>query len=377
VSDGHTHGDRGARSLRRVGHVPARPSGARRARRWLDGVVPSTSSCGAEAALLLSEVVNDVVLYGDLDGLIHVETRPVPGHLRVEVVPAVPRGTHPGERIGLRVLDALARRWGEEWRGKAVSAWFEVRLPGAGAGLASAPDEALFERAGDDPEARDQLFARYGALASSLSRRFRRSGVDPEDLEQVAAMALIKAIGRYAPEAGAFAPFATATVSGELKRYLRDRAWSVRVPRSLQEAALGVSSAGDSLAQRLGGPPSVAELAAETGLPEDVVADARVAWDAFRSTSLDAPVGDQTGPTLLETIGGDDPAIGLTERWLEVESALSTIPERSRRILYLRFYGDMTQSEIASVVGISQMHVSRLLADAVQRLRDILRPSPT
>lgn len=185
-------------------------------------------------------------------------------------------------------------------------------------------------------------------------------------------MALMKAIQRFDPEAGNFAPYAASTVSGELKRHLRDKAWSVRVPRGLQEASLQVGRAARDITQQLGRTPSVADLVEETGMDEETVVEALAAGGAYRSMSLDAPIGDDpVGASLLDKLGDADDGMALAERWQGVSSALAKLPDRQRRILYLRFYEDMTQSEIAEVIGVSQMHVSRLLRRALATLRDL------
>ena len=224
---------------------------------------------------------------------------------------------------------------------------------------------ALFERL-PDPAARDALVERFRPLAAYLARRFR-GRAEQEDLEQVATLALLKAIDRFDADRGAFVAYASATVVGELKRHLRDTGWAVRVPRRLQEIGLQIGRAADELTQQLGRSPTVAELAAQTGLDEEEVLEGLDVGAAYQAQSLDAPVGGDDGPTM--DLGGDDESLAMLDEWTDVADALRDLPERERRILYLRFFRHMSQSAIAQELGISQMHVSRLLARTLAGLR--------
>jgi RNA polymerase sigma-B factor len=181
-------------------------------------------------------------------------------------------------------------------------------------------------------------------------------------------MALLKAIQRYDPSIGTIRPYAAATISGELKRLLRDKGWSVRVPRSLQERSLAVSKTAEELAQRLNRPAEAAEIAAQLDLTEEEVMEAMDARQAYASSSIDKPT-ESTGVTLLERLEDDDVHLLLADDRVVVEEAIRELPERQQRILGLRFNEDLTQTEIAEELGISQMHVSRLLASALASLK--------
>ncbi|MCB2223787.1 MAG: SigB/SigF/SigG family RNA polymerase sigma factor [Actinobacteria bacterium] len=237
-------------------------------------------------------------------------------------------------------------------------------------------DDALFLRRDGDPAARDALVVRHRGLAAALARRFTGRGEALEDLIQVATIGLINAVDRFDVARGApFRSYASATIVGELKRHLRDRGWSVRVPRGLQERSLLVSGVRTRLSGRLGRSPTIAEIAADADLETEEVVEALQAAAAYRSASIDAPFGgDPDAPTLASTLPADDEAEALAERLAVVAPAIRSLPERERHILFLRFYRDLTQTEIAEEVGISQMHVSRLLARALQSIREALGP---
>ncbi len=227
--------------------------------------------------------------------------------------------------------------------------------------------DALFEKR-PNPAAREALVARFRPLALHLAGRFR-GRAEREDLEQVAMLALLKAIDRFDTEHGAsFVSYAAATIVGELKRHLRDTAWAVRVPRRLQEVGLLVSRSVDDLTQELGRSPTVAELAERADLTEDEVLEGLDVGGAFTAESLDAPVGED-GPT-LEPVAEED-SMDMLEEWASVADVLRALPERERRILFLRFFRGMSQSEIAERIGVSQMHVSRLLAKTLEEIRQV------
>lgn len=237
---------------------------------------------------------------------------------------------------------------------------------------------ALFRqlRATGDPQIRDQLIASYLDLAHFFSRRLAtRSGRD-EDLDQVAAMALVKAIDRFDPERGvAFSTFAGRTIDGELKRWFRDRSWSVSVPRRAKEDMLAVRRAVDELSSRHGRSPSASEIATATGLSEDNVLEALDIANARVATSLDRPgLGDSdAGPaSIAERVGEVDRRLELTDVRESVAVILDQLPEREREILELRFFGELSQAEIAQRVGLSQMHVSRLLKRTLDHLRSTI-----
>jgi RNA polymerase sigma-B factor len=226
----------------------------------------------------------------------------------------------------------------------------------------------------DTPGTRDELIGRYLPLAQSLARRYQRSGQPLEDLTQIASIGLIKAVDGFDPERGAsFESYAVPTILGELKRYHRDRGWAVRMPRRLQELALRLKDVVPRLSQELGRSPTIAEIAEHSDLSEEEVLEALDAQDAYASLSLDAPI-DDTGErsTLADRIATESD-LEMVEEWAEFEPHLRELPERERQIIVLRFFKDWTQSEIADELGISQMHVSRLLSQTLRTLRDAVQ----
>jgi RNA polymerase sigma-B factor len=226
-----------------------------------------------------------------------------------------------------------------------------------------------------DPGVRDQLIEAHLGLAEYLARRFANRGEPLDDLVQVASLALVKAVERFDPERGLeFTTFATPTIVGELKRHFRDKGWSVRVPRRVQELHLRVTRVMDDLSLELGRSPTIAEIAERAGTTEDEVIEAIDAGSAYRSASLDAGRGggdDDDSPGLLGQLGESDPGMARAERRAALGPLIDTLPEREQIMLYLRFYEGLTQSEIAKQLGISQMHVSRLLARSLQQLREM------
>jgi RNA polymerase sigma-B factor len=224
-----------------------------------------------------------------------------------------------------------------------------------------------------DPKLRDQLIEAHLGLAEYLARRFANRGEPLDDLVQVASLGLVKAVERFDPGRGLeFTTFATPTIVGELKRHFRDKGWAVRVPRRVQELHLRVTHVVDDLSNELGRSPTIAEIAVRAGTTEDEVIEALDAGSAYRSTSLDAGRGDDDeSPGLIGQLGGLDPEIARAERRAALGPMMAVLPEREQVMLYLRFYDGMTQSEIAKRLGISQMHVSRLLSRSLQRLREV------
>jgi RNA polymerase sigma-B factor len=235
--------------------------------------------------------------------------------------------------------------------------------------------DELFARLPDDTEAREELILLHRPLAEYLARRFAGRGEAREDLEQVAMIALIKAIDRFDPSREVkFSTYATATIVGELKRHFRDKGWALRVPRRLQETGLKVSKSISELSQELGRSPTVREIAKATGLdPEEVLEGMETAY-AYSTASLDAPA-DEEGTSSAERLGEEDESLELLEGWATVAPVVKTLPVRERRILYLRFFRGLTQTQIAVELGISQMHVSRLLSRTLSVLREKVGPS--
>src|SRR5688572_26430113 len=222
---------------------------------------------------------------------------------------------------------------------------------------------------------RDELVTAHMGLAEYLARRFTNRGEPLDDLVQVAALGLLKAVDRFDPERGLeFTTFATPTIVGELKRHFRDKGWAVRVPRRVQELHLRVTRVVEDLSLELGRSPTIAEIAARSGTTEDEVLEAMDAGSAYRSASLDAggsDPDDERGQGLLATLGENDPELARAERRAALGPLISSLPEREQVMLYLRFYEGLTQSEIAKRLGISQMHVSRLLSRSLQQLREL------
>jgi RNA polymerase sigma-B factor len=227
----------------------------------------------------------------------------------------------------------------------------------------------------DDPrraQARERLVELYLPLVHSLARRYRGRGEPYEDLAQVGALGLIKAVDRFEVGRGlAFTTFAVPTVLGEIRRHFRDRTWALRVPRPQQELALRCSAATAELTQELGAAPTVEQLAVRVGVSEDGVLQALDCLRCYTTRSLDAPLADGD-MVLADSIGGEDPALAGVEWHESLGPAVEQLPAREQTILRLRFYGNQTQSQIAQELGISQMHVSRLLASALADLREVL-----
>jgi RNA polymerase sigma-B factor len=223
-----------------------------------------------------------------------------------------------------------------------------------------------------DPQAREALVERFLPLARQLARRYQRGSEPIDDLFQVASLGLVKAIDRFDPARGtAFSSFAVPTILGELKRHFRDTGWAVRVPRDLQELAVRVERRLGELSTELGRDPTVEELAEALGVGEEQILEALQAGAAHTAVSLDRPRGDEddAGETVADTIGGEDPGYGLAEVGATLEGLMRRLPPREREVLRLRFEEDLTQSEIGERVGISQMHVSRLIRQSLSELR--------
>ena len=227
----------------------------------------------------------------------------------------------------------------------------------------------------DNPERlriRGELVELHLPLVEYLARRFRNRGEWLDDLTQVATIGLIKSIDRFDLERGVeFSTYATPTIVGEIKRHFRDKGWAVRVPRRLQELKLALTKAIGDLAQRLGRAPTVAELAAHLQMSEEDVLEGLESANAYSTVSLDAPdSGDEDAPAVAESLGMVDEALEGVEYRESLKPLLERLPPREKRILLLRFFGNMTQSQIATELGISQMHVSRLLAKTLAQLRE-------
>ena len=219
-----------------------------------------------------------------------------------------------------------------------------------------------------EPALRDELVSAHLGLAEYLARRFANRGEPLDDLVQVASLGLLKALDRFDPERGVeFSTYATHTIVGELKRHFRDKGWSIRAPRRMQELYLRLGKVVASMGQELGRSPTIAELAMETKVSEEEVLEALEAGQAYRSASLD--VATEEGESLAARLGEEDPSLEDAERRATLSPLLAQLPPRERLILQLRFFDGLTQSEIANRLQISQMHVSRLLARSLAQLR--------
>ncbi|MFC7304908.1 RNA polymerase sigma factor SigF [Streptomyces monticola] len=222
-------------------------------------------------------------------------------------------------------------------------------------------------------ELRNQLVRMHLPLVEHLARRFRNRGEPLDDLTQVATIGLIKSVDRFDPERGVeFSTYATPTVVGEIKRHFRDKGWAVRVPRRLQELRLALTTATAELSQQHGRSPTVHELAEKLSISEEEVLEGLESANAYSTLSLDVPDTDDESPAVADTLGAEDEALEGVEYRESLKPLLEDLPPREKRILLLRFFGNMTQSQIAQEVGISQMHVSRLLARTLAQLREKL-----
>jgi RNA polymerase sigma-B factor len=231
-----------------------------------------------------------------------------------------------------------------------------------------------------DVAAREELVKRFLPLARQLARRYQRTNEPLDDLMQVASVGLVKAVDRFDPERGtAFSTFAVPTILGELKRYFRDAGWAAHVPRGMQERAMRLEQAVEAVNRRVGRSPSTKELAAELGQTEEEVLETLEAQSAYDAVSLEQQRSDdsQGGDTYADTLATDEESYELVEYEATIAPALKALSPRDRMILHLRFSQDMTQSEIATRIGVSQMHVSRLIRQALARLREVAKATET
>ncbi len=230
------------------------------------------------------------------------------------------------------------------------------------AGTASAPESL-------GPAEQGRLVTDHLGLARQLARRFTHRGEPLDDLVQVASLGLVTSAQRFDPGRGVeFSAFATRTIIGELKRHFRDKGWAVRASRRVQELYLELGHATAALSQQFGRAPTVAELARETGVDEEAVLEALEAGQGYRAASIDVPEGEDD--TLASRLGERDGGYDIVEDRQFLGPAVATLPEREQMILHMRFVEGRTQSEIAAVVGVSQMHVSRLLSSSLRLLQE-------
>src|SRR6478609_1433796 len=221
-----------------------------------------------------------------------------------------------------------------------------------------------------DRDLRNELVEDHMRLAEFLSRRFAHRGEPLDDLRQVALVGLLKAVERFEPDRGLqFSSFATPTITGELKRHFRDRGWAVRVPRRVQELHLELDRTVNELSQEVGRPPTPAEIAQRVGVLEEDVLESMEAGSLYRLASIDAGrPEDDSGTSPAQRLGELDQELLAVDNRVAVSEMLAILPDREQNIVYLRFFEGLTQSEIAERVGISQMHVSRLLARSLETL---------
>ena len=233
-----------------------------------------------------------------------------------------------------------------------------------------APDSMEFQRQ------RDKIVERCLPLADHIARRFEGRGEPRDDLVQVARVGLVNAVVRFDIDAGSdFVSFAVPTIMGEVRRHFRDNSWSVKVPRRLKELHLRLGAATADLSQRLGRAPTATELAGELGMDRDEVIEGLVAGSSYNTLSIDSGGGsdDDDARAIADTLGDVDAGLDQIENRESLRPLLEALPERERTVLVLRFFESMTQTQIADRVGISQMHVSRLLSKSLARLRDQLQ----
>jgi RNA polymerase sigma-B factor len=227
-----------------------------------------------------------------------------------------------------------------------------------------------------DVRARDALVERFLPLARKLAHRYSGSSEPYDDLVQVASLGLVKAVERFDPNRGfQFTSFAVPTIVGELKRYFRDTAWALHVDRSAQEHARRITEARREVSSRRRRSPTVPELAEYLECSEQEVLDGLQIAEAFDTISLDAPRSGSELDPRLDTLGDEDGRLELVDDQTTVFAAAQHLPERDRTILYLRFGEDLTQAEIAALIGVSQMQVSRLLRRSVRRLQELIIPA--
>ena len=252
--------------------------------------------------------------------------------------------------------------------------------PASRAAGRSLTESDLFREArAGDARAREELTTRFMPLARSLALRYQRSGEPFDDLLQVASLGLVKAIDRFDSDRDiAFSSYAVPTILGEIKRYFRDRTWAVRVPRGLQELSMRVDRAVGGLSEELRRQPSVAEIATVVGATEEDVLEALQAGGAYRAVSFEAPSNGsgEDAATLADTIGIREDGFARAEERATLDVLLEAVSAREREVLRMRFEKDMTQAEIGAEIGVSQMQISRIIRQALQRLREVAEVEP-
>ncbi|WP_027501447.1 SigB/SigF/SigG family RNA polymerase sigma factor [Rhodococcus sp. UNC363MFTsu5.1] len=236
---------------------------------------------------------------------------------------------------------------------------------------------ALAAMASDDPSGtamREAIVARCLPLAEHIARRFDGRGEPHDDLVQVARLGLVNAVNRFDVTRGSeFVSFAVPTIMGEVRRHFRDTGWTMQVPRRTKELHIEIGKATNTLSQQLGRAPTPSELAAELCVDRTEINEALLAGQAYQTTSVDAPAADRPdGHTLADTIGDLDAAFEDIDNRETLRPLIAALPERERTVLLLRFFGNLTQTQIAKRVGVSQMHVSRILTRTLASLRSAI-----
>ncbi|MEX1006017.1 MAG: sigma-70 family RNA polymerase sigma factor [Acidimicrobiia bacterium] len=347
------------------------PGAPLHARVWL-GVVFGLRGPGAvDVEVITSELVLWAIEARDFDedDCITVSADRPPGAIHVEVaVPHAKDDLPAFSSFASDVLESRTAGWGSTVEDGNVTAWFEVALPAARWELEVADDQDLIEQMAVDSRAGVELTERYDPLIGRFIARYRRSGLEADDLYQVGREALLGAASRFDSSLGSFERYVSRTISGALKKHLRDRGWSVRPPRGLQELVLELRTVEQQLEQQLGRVPSTAEVAAESGRLPDEIERARQAAGVFDSESLDAPL-DPDGTGDRRDLGSVDSAIARAPGWAVVDSAMAALGDREREIVRLRYFEDLSQRQIADRVGLSQMHISRLLHASIDEMK--------
>lgn len=341
-------------------------------RAWLGVVFGLGGAAGLDVEVIASELTLHAIgtePVSDDDCIVVSADRP-PGAIHVEVsFRADDPQADPLTDVVADVLDRRASAWGHFREGNELTSWFEVALPAAGWELGIADDRDVIERMSIDPRAATELSARYEPLIRRLIARYRRTGLEADDLYQVGQEAMLRAAGRFEPSLGSFERFAARTISGTLKKHLRDRGWSVRPPRGLQELVLELRAVEEQLGQQLGRTPTVAEIAEESGREPGEIDRARQAAAVFVGESIDASP-DPAGVTTKDRLGENDAAVGRAAGWAVVDTAIGSLDQRQQEIVRLRYFEDLSQRQIAARVGVSQMHVSRLLRASIDAMRE-------
>ncbi|MBI2843469.1 MAG: SigB/SigF/SigG family RNA polymerase sigma factor [Armatimonadetes bacterium] len=253
-----------------------------------------------------------------------------------------------------------------------------ARRKGGVAGWTDEETEDLFRRYTKtrDPKIRDQLVMMHQNLVRFLAGKFANRGEALEDLVQVGVIGLINAVDRFDPERGTkFSTYATPTIVGEIRRHFRDKAWSLKVPRRLQELNLAANKAAERLSQKLGRPPTIRDIATEVGASEEETLEAIELGNAYDTVSLDSKLaheGESAPLTLAEFVGDFDGSLQNIDTYGDLKQAMECLEPREKAIIYYRFFKDMSQTEVAKRLNISQMHVSRLQQKALKRLRELL-----